>query len=86
MPGSQISPLLSGADGRVWLSNDGKVRLELQSDYGDAQFVADGERYMLYDGATKTAFTGRLPAEGPEGRKAREGVAGRDPGRPEAAR
>jgi outer membrane lipoprotein-sorting protein len=63
MPGSQISPILSGADGRVWLSGDGKVRLELQSDYGDAQFVADGEHYMLYDGATKTAFTGRLSSD-----------------------
>jgi outer membrane lipoprotein-sorting protein len=66
MPGSQVSPILSGADGRVWLSGDGKVRLELQSDYGDAQLVADGERYMLYDAATKSAFTGRLPAKAPK--------------------
>ena len=87
MPGSQISPILSGADGRVWLSGDGKVRLELQSDYGDAQFVADGERYMLYDAATKTAFTGRLSASRrDEGRQARqEGVAERDPGGPGAS-
>jgi outer membrane lipoprotein-sorting protein len=69
MPGSQVSPILSGADGRVWLSGDGKVRLELQSDYGDAQLVADGERYMLYDAATKTAFTGRLPAKAPKADK-----------------
>src|SRR3954452_19764948 len=55
LPENQASPVLTGADGRLWLSNDGKVRLELQSDGGDAQLVADGERYMLYDATTKTA-------------------------------
>src|SRR3954447_1231700 len=60
LPQNQASPVLTGADGRLWLSNDGKVRLELQSDAGDAQLVADGERYMLYDATTKTAYVGRM--------------------------
>ena len=86
MPGSQVSPILSGADGRVWLTNDGKVRIELQSDYGDAQFVADGERYMLYDAATKSAFTGRLPAQAPKAANQPKVAAERDPGRAQAPR
>src|SRR5689334_6003708 len=28
-------PILSGATGRLWLSNDGRMRLELQSNNGD---------------------------------------------------
>src|SRR4051794_18426780 len=65
LPGAQVSPVLTGGEGRVWLSGDGKVRLELQSDYGDAQFVADGERFLVYDAATKSAYTGRLPVRAP---------------------
>jgi len=61
LPENAASPVLTGADGRLWLSNDGRVRLELQSDAGDAQLVIDGERFMLYDAASKTAYTGRLP-------------------------
>ena len=63
LPENQASPVLTGADGRLWLTNDGKVRLELQSDGGDAQLVADGERYMLYDATTKTAYVGRMNAK-----------------------
>src|SRR6201991_4975048 len=60
LPQNTASPVLTGADGRLWLSNDGKGRLELQSDAGDAQLVAGGGRYMFYDATTKTAYTGRL--------------------------
>src|SRR3954454_7567511 len=67
LPRNSASPLLTGADGRLWLANDGRVRLELQSANGDAQFVADGDRFMLYDAATKSAYVGRLPqGETPE--------------------
>src|SRR5690349_17224080 len=55
LPENGASPALTGATGRLWLSNDGKLRLELQSSNGDAQIVADGERYLVYDAATKTA-------------------------------
>ena len=67
LPQNAASPVLTGADGRLWLSNDGRVRLELQSETGDAQLVVDGDRFMLYDATTKSAYTGRLPnADKPE--------------------
>src|SRR3954451_16726146 len=61
LPRDTASPVLTGADGRVWLTGDGRVRLELQSTNGDAQLVADGKRFMLYDAASRTAYTGALP-------------------------
>ena len=60
LPEGTASPALTGASGRLWLSNDGKLRLELQSANGDAQIVADGKRYLIYDAASKQAFTGKL--------------------------
>src|SRR5918995_810637 len=61
LPENTASPILTGATGRLWLTGDGRLRLELQSSNGDAQIVADGERFMVYDAASKTAYTGRLP-------------------------
>jgi outer membrane lipoprotein-sorting protein len=72
LPRDTASPVLTGADGRVWLTGDGKIRLELQSTNGDAQIVADGERFMLYDATSKTAYVGRLPQQDsakPQGRE-----------------
>src|SRR3954471_19225164 len=63
LPEDTASPVLTGASGRLWLSNDGRVRLELQSDAGDAQIVADGSKFMIYDAASKTAYTGSLPQD-----------------------
>jgi outer membrane lipoprotein-sorting protein len=59
------SPVLSGADGRLWIANDGRFRLELQSSVGDAQIVSDGRRFSLYDPTSNTAYTGALPAREP---------------------
>jgi len=43
LPEGSTSPLLSGAKGRLWVTNDGRFRVELQSDAGDAQiFREDG--------------------------------------------
>src|SRR5689334_975059 len=61
LPQDTASPVLTGATGRLWLANDGRVRLELQSDAGDAQIVSDGKRFMVYDAASHTAYTGDLP-------------------------
>src|SRR3954471_19486403 len=63
LPQDTASPMLTGATGRLWLSNDGRVRLELQSDAGDAQIVADGKKFLVYDAASKTAYTGDLPQD-----------------------
>jgi outer membrane lipoprotein-sorting protein len=64
LPEGAGSPMLTGADGRLWLSGDGKVRLELQSDSGDAQIVSDGSRFMVYDASANTAYKGTLSQGG----------------------
>lgn len=52
----QSSALLKGGSGRLWAA-PGKLRIELQSDNGDAQIVyADGKGYV-YDGPSDTAYT-----------------------------
>src|ERR1700744_4815727 len=35
--GQSGDPILQGASGRLWLADDGRLRIELQSDNGDAQ-------------------------------------------------
>src|SRR5215207_7679353 len=62
LPRGAATPL-AGAEGRVWLAGDGRARLELQPDAGDAQIVADGERLTVYDSSAKTAYTMAMPAE-----------------------
>jgi hypothetical protein len=57
------SPLLAGAGGRVWISNDGRFRLELQSDTGDTQITGDGRTISVYDAAKGTLYRFRLPAQ-----------------------
>jgi outer membrane lipoprotein-sorting protein len=57
------SPLLTGATGRLWLTNDGRVRLELQSDAGDAQIVSDGKTFSIYDATSNTVYKGALPQD-----------------------
>ncbi|MDX6496656.1 MAG: hypothetical protein QOE17_2642 [Gaiellales bacterium] len=56
------SPLLAGASGRVWISNDGRFRLELQSDTGDTQITGDGSTITMYDAAKGTLYRLALPA------------------------
>jgi len=63
LPPESGSPTLTGAEGRLWLADDGGLRLELQSERGDTQIVADNERFLFYDAGSKTAFTGALPQE-----------------------
>jgi hypothetical protein len=57
-------PLVSTASGRLWLSDDGRLRVELQSDVGDAQFLLDRKALTISQpGATNVL---RIPL--PEGR------------------
>lgn len=61
LPEGTVSPLMAGASGRVWIANDGRFRVELQSDAGDAQIVSDGTTLTLYDASTNTAYRVALP-------------------------
>ena len=56
------SPLVTGASGRLWIANDGRVRLELQSQKGDTQILYDGHTLSLYDAATNTLYRYTVPA------------------------
>lgn len=55
------TPLLSGASGRLWATADGRIRLELQSDRGDAQITSDGKTVTILDGAGNQAYRITLP-------------------------
>ena len=54
-------PLLTGAPGRLWVG-DGRIRLELQSDNGDAQVVVNHGSFSIYDPAMNVVYRGKLPA------------------------
>src|SRR3954471_8858964 len=55
------NPLLSGADGRLWFAPGEGFRLELQSDNGDAQVVANQRRFFVFDGTSNTVYQGKVP-------------------------
>jgi outer membrane lipoprotein-sorting protein len=50
------SPLLTGADGRLWISKEGRVRLELQSEKGDTEIYYDGHTVSMYDASSNTLY------------------------------
>jgi outer membrane lipoprotein-sorting protein len=50
------SALLNGASGRLWISNDGRFRLELQSDTGDTQIMGDGSSLRVYDASSNSEY------------------------------
>jgi outer membrane lipoprotein-sorting protein len=60
--GNVTSALISGASGRLWLTNDGRGRIELQSDAGDTQIVWDASKLTVYDSSSNTAYETILPA------------------------
>lgn len=62
LPGTS-SALTSGADGRLWLTKEGKLRLELQSQSGDAQLTSDGKQITLFDASSNTIYRATLPEE-----------------------
>ena len=59
--GAHGNPLLTGATGRLWASNDGRLRLELQSNRGDAQIVVNQGTFSLYEASSNTVYRGALP-------------------------
>ena len=64
LPEGSTSPLLAGAKGRLWVTNDGRFRVELQSDAGDAQIVSDGKQVTVYDANSNTAYRFDAPQGG----------------------
>ena len=54
-------PILNGASGRLWISNNGQLRLELQGQNGDAQVVVDNGSFSIYDPMSNTVYKGTLP-------------------------
>jgi signal transduction histidine kinase/outer membrane lipoprotein-sorting protein len=56
------SALMSGASGRLWLTDDGRGRIELQSDAGDVQIVWNSTTVTIYDASSNTVYRATLPA------------------------
>jgi outer membrane lipoprotein-sorting protein len=56
------SALMSGATGRLWATNDGRGRLELQSSAGDVQIVWNSTDVSVYDASSNTVYKAALPA------------------------
>jgi len=63
LPGGD--PILTGATGRLWLTEAGDLRLELQSSQGDAEVVVTGRQLSVYDASQNTVYRADLPAETP---------------------
>ncbi len=55
------TPLLKGASGRLWASNDGHLRLELQSSRGDTQIMVAPGSLTVFDSASNTVYHATLP-------------------------
>jgi outer membrane lipoprotein-sorting protein len=62
--GNVGSALMSGASGRLWITNDGRGRLELQSNAGDVQLVWNGEHVTVYDASSNTVYEADVPKHG----------------------
>ncbi|MBV9817092.1 MAG: hypothetical protein JOZ07_01935 [Solirubrobacterales bacterium] len=60
--GQATDPILQGATGRLWLTGN-HLRLELQSDDGDAQVLVDGRSFWVSDPTSHTVYEGMLPAD-----------------------
>ena len=56
------SPLVNGGSGRLWISSDGHIRLELQAEKGDTEVISDGNSVSIYDAASNTLYRYTPPA------------------------
>jgi outer membrane lipoprotein-sorting protein len=61
LTGAAGSALLTGATGRLWVTNDGSGRLELQSSAGDVQIVWNADKITAYDATSNTVYSYTLP-------------------------
>ena len=70
------SALMSGASGRLWMRDDGRGRLELQSNAGDVQVVWKRGQATVYDASSNTVYRIKLPAGQRQAQHAPPSVAG----------
>ncbi|MDP8968837.1 MAG: hypothetical protein M3N04_09575 [Actinomycetota bacterium] len=75
LPHRAASPLVSGADGRLWIQKSGDFRIELQSRAGDAQIVGVGDRITVYDAGSQTLYRATLPRDSEDVTRPRRGHA-----------
>ena len=64
LPKDSSVPFGASAEGRLWLSPDGRMRLDLRSDAGDVEITSDGRRVRIYDARENTIST--LPFDLPK--------------------
>ncbi|MGB2873995.1 MAG: hypothetical protein WBB76_00805 [Gaiellaceae bacterium] len=62
LAGNLGSALMTGASGRLWATNDGRGRLELQSNAGDVQVVWNQTAVTIFDASSNTVYRAKLPA------------------------
>jgi outer membrane lipoprotein-sorting protein len=74
LTGAAGSALLSGATGRLWATNDGRGRLELQSNAGDVQIVWNADKVTAYDATSNTVYSFTLPKEVSSAPDAKDGA------------
>jgi outer membrane lipoprotein-sorting protein len=79
--GDNKDPILQGASGRLWLSGDRHLRIELQSDNGDSQVVVNGDSFWISDPVSNTVYEGTLPAQ-----KSDQGTSSKHDGIPSIAK
>jgi outer membrane lipoprotein-sorting protein len=65
-------PILQGASGRLWISGQHQMRLELQSSNGDAQVVVGKHSFFISDPGQHVVYEGALPAEKQAGKAHRK--------------
>jgi hypothetical protein len=65
--GNAAPVLMSGGSGRLWVTNDGRGRIELQSDAGDAQIVWRPGAISVYDASSDTVYRATLPTSSETG-------------------
>lgn len=65
--GTAGNPLLSGGEGRVWISAAGQARLELQSEKGATQIVYDEGTLTVYQASSNTLYEYTLPPRTQQG-------------------
>jgi outer membrane lipoprotein-sorting protein len=73
--GTAGNPLLSGAEGRVWISTGGQMRLELASEEGATQILYDGTTLTIYQGSSNTLYEYTPPQKAADGQKAADAPA-----------